>query len=59
MSEREKLIELLVPSDYSNIAIDEKSFFDIDNQSDKTAWGQGYSLTHVISNQDVAKLKEK
>lgn len=54
-SEREKLIELLVPSDYSNIAIDEKSFFDIDNQSDKTAWGQGYSLTHVISNQDVAK----
>lgn len=55
LSEREKLLDLLVPSDYSSIAIDEKSFFDIDNQSDKTAWGQGYSLTHVVSNQDVAK----
>lgn len=55
LSEREKLLDLLVPTSYSNIAIDEKSFFDVDNQSDKTAWGQGYSLTHVISNKDVAK----
>lgn len=55
LSEREKLIDLLVPSSYSNIAIDEKSYFDIDTQSDKTAWGQGYSLTHIVSNKEVAK----
>ena len=55
LSEREKLMELLVPTAYSNIAVDEKSYFDIDTQSDKTAWGQGYSLTYIISNKEVAK----
>lgn len=53
--EKELLLNLLVPTDYSNMIIDEKSFFDIDKQSDYTAWKNGTSYTRVVANKEIAK----